>query len=66
MVGGSKVLLMSVVLIVLTFAALEWRQAHELQHARAHRRRREWSGKAVRESRDSSLPRLAAPNGRGR
>ncbi len=42
MVGGSQMLLVSVALIVLTFAALEWREAHELQHARARRRRREW------------------------
>jgi hypothetical protein len=48
------VLLISVALIVLTFAALEWRQAHELQHARAYRHRREWPGKAARDSRGSS------------
>jgi len=41
-VGGSQLLLVSVAVIVVTFAALEWREAHELQHARAHRRRREW------------------------
>jgi len=35
-------LLVSVAIIVVTFAALEWREAHGLEHARARRRRRRW------------------------
>jgi len=36
-------LLVYVAVIVVTFAALEWREAHELRQARAHRGRRKWS-----------------------
>ena len=34
--------LVSVAIIVVTFAALEWREAHLPDHARARRRRRKW------------------------
>jgi hypothetical protein len=34
--------LVSVAIIVVTFAALEWRESHLPEHARARRRQREW------------------------
>ena len=73
--GGSQLLLVSIAVIVVTFAALEWREAHELQHARAHRRRREWPaapppadscGNPVREIGDSPRAALGSRNRRGR
>jgi hypothetical protein len=42
-VGGSKLLLVFVAMIVVTFAALELREAHGLERARARRGRRKWS-----------------------
>jgi hypothetical protein len=39
-VGGSQLLLVYVAIIVVTFTALEWREAHLPEHARARRRRR--------------------------